>query len=371
MHTHAPNSTHASTQPAYTPSPAHSARVHPPDMHAHSSRTGVCPQGSAGMEHDEREKEEEEAEQRAGAEEPQAGGEQMASRADAADDAPGTKERSRIYRLWAERHSPGQFSYHGTPRYGPTRGLWELLEPEWVETNFGPAAGFPTYLSELRANGGLPRVVPKGRAALRSSTVAAALGSHGVIGDARSGTPTSVAVPGGVVYQGELQYCSSYGPASALAACGFDAAAALLVKMAPNILACTTSQAKKVVDVLNGHGGWSEPDILDCSRFNPVVDRSERPTIVQINDGESNEHIIGIAGDFVYNSNWHDRRRLSKEVLDACCLDGRSFKHASYAARLCPGKQLRKRARKVLAEASELNAVNELGAKQPRLSPVV
>ena len=86
----------------------------------------------------------------------------------------------------------------------------------------------------------------------------------------------------------------------------------------------------------------------DCFTFDPLTDRSPLPTLVQLSDGVSNTHIVGIAGDFVYNSNWHEPRLLSPEALDACCPGVHTFKHASYAARLCPGKKLRKRAREVL-----------------------
>ena len=124
-----------------------------------------------------------------------------------------------------------------------------------------------------------------------------------------------------------------------------------------------TSQAKAAVAVLEKAGGWSEPAILNCATFDPLSDRSPLPTIVQLSDGLDNTHVVGIAGDYIYNSNWHQRRLLSPEALDACC-DGTAgcFKHASYAARLNPGTKLRKRARDALADLAATNA------KQPRLT---
>ena len=121
-------------------------------------------------------------------------------------------------------------------------------------------------------------------------------------------------------------------------------------------------RVKAAVAVLEKAGGWSEPAILNCATFDPLVDRSPLPTILQLSDGLDNTHVVGIAGDYVYNSNWRERRLLSPEALDACC-DGTpgSFKHASYAARLNPGTKLRKRVRKALADAAETKA------KQPRL----
>jgi hypothetical protein len=67
--------------------------------------------------------------------------------------------------------------------------------------------------------------VLKGRAAMRSSSVVVAPGAHGAIGASPRGGLAGVAVPGAVIHQGELQHCASYGPASALAACGFVNAA--------------------------------------------------------------------------------------------------------------------------------------------------
>jgi hypothetical protein len=200
-----------------------------------------------------------------------------------------------------------------------------------------------------------------GRAAMRSSSVVVAPGAHGAIGGSPRGGLAGVAVP--VIHQGELQHCASYGPASALAACGFVDEAALLVREADTILKVTTSQAKAAVAVLEEAGGWSEPTILNCATFDPLADRSPLPTIVQLSDShDDNTHVVGIAGDYVYNSNWRERRLLSPEALDACC-DGTpgSFKHASYAARLRPGTKLRNRARQALADAAETKA------KQPRL----
>jgi len=80
------------------------------------------------------------------------------------------------------------------PRCGPTSRQWELFE-SWAG---GP--GYPTFLAELRANGGESRVVPKGRAAMRSSSVVVAPGAHGTIGASPRGGLAGVAVPGAVIH---------------------------------------------------------------------------------------------------------------------------------------------------------------------------
>ena len=73
---------------------------------------------------------------------------------------------------------------------------------------------------------------------------------------------------------------------------------------------------------------------------------SPHPTVVQLSasDGD-NTHVVGIAGDWIFDSNRHHALPLSKESLDACCIGRATFSHASYAVRLVPGKKMLKRKR--------------------------
>lgn len=242
-----------------------------------------------------------------------------------------------IHKIWAQKVGRG-FVYHGKPK----GSHWEKLENDWVEANFGLTAGYSTFLESLR--GGKALVVPVGRAATRSSTADPSPGSQN---DTGASCPTGVLLPGGVIYQGVSQHCASYGLASALAACGFVAEAESLVSQADKILACTTNQAKKAVDTLVACGGWARPQVLDCSIFDPLVHRSPLPTIVQLCASDAdNTHVVGIAGDYLYDSNFTERRLLTREALDASCIGEATFARASYAARLTPGKKLcKKRAR--------------------------
>ena len=76
------------------------------------------------------------------------------------------------------------------------------------------------------------------------------------------------------------------------------------------------------------------------------------PTMVQLCSVdefgyENNEHIVAIAGDWIFDSNKTHALPLSAESLDACCLDGDKFLRVSYAVRFIPGKKLLKRKRDV------------------------
>ena len=123
-----------------------------------------------------------------------------------------------------------------------------------------------------------------------------------------------------------------------------------------------------MVDLLQRHGGWAQTEVLSC--FDPleISTRSWLPTIVQpcgqLDDRlDSNEHVVGIAGNLLYNSNWHEPRELSPEALDACCLGAATFHHTSYAVRLHPGKALGKRTRAALEEQAAKRArLDEAGA---------
>lgn len=275
-----------------------------------------------------------------------------------------------IYQIWAEKKKKGKYFYHGAARAGPTSGRWEQLTTVWVEENFGPGAGYPTYLANVRANDGQPLVVPKGCADAavdppsQSSGVSDPAGASGAsLSEAR----LSGALAPSVIHQGTRQHCSALGMASALAACGFADAAKLLESKADAIRDCTTSQAAAAVKLLVGAGGWERSEHL--SYFDPLTDRSELPTIAQICgqiDGteDANDHVVAFAGDFIYNSNWPEPRRISPHTLDACCGGEATYHHISYAVRFHPTKQLRKRARSALVAAEA-----ERPSQHARLAP--
>ena len=60
---------------------------------------------------------------------------------------------------------------------------------------------------------------------------------------------------------------------------------------------------------------------------------------------ENNEHVVAIAGDWIFDSNKTHALPLNAESLDACCLSSDTFKRTSYAVRFIPGKKLLKRKR--------------------------
>ena len=150
------------------------------------------------------------------------------------------------------------------------------------------------------------------------------------------------AVAPSVTHQGQANYCASYGLASALRFCGYVDHADHLECKAEEVLAATTNQAAKAVDVLVAFGGWAETKEL--TNFDPLAERSPHPTIVQVcaSDGD-NTHIVALAGDWIFDSNLHSALPLSKESLDACCLGLAAFSHASYSVRLVPGKKLKRK----------------------------
>ena len=226
-------------------------------------------------------------------------------------------------------------TYHGIAKCSRE---WEKLPAKWVEENF-EEKGFGWFLQELRSNGGKALVVPAGRAAAGGALGGVPDGGSGELG---SPPPLTIAVVPGVVHQGDQPYCASYGLASALRHCGFQAHAEHLESRAAEVLACKTNQAAKAVLVVDSKGGWSETKRL--GNFDPLTDRSPHPTIVQLNasDGD-NTHVVGVAGDWIFDSNKPAALPLSRESLDACCLGDAVFKNASYAVRLVAGTKLKRK----------------------------
>ena len=88
-------------------------------------------------------------------------------------------------------------------------------------------------------------------------------------------------------------------------------------------------------------GGWQETPHLP--RFDPLTNRSHHPTIVQLcaSDGD-NTHVVCLPGDWIFDSNRRHVLPLCKASLDACCLGATTFLRVSYAARLVPGKRLKR-----------------------------
>ena len=149
-----------------------------------------------------------------------------------------------------------------------------------------------------------------------------------------------------VTHQGSANYCASYGPASALRFCGFAEHADHLEAQAEELLAATTNQAAKAVDMMVAFGGFAGDKTKQLTNFDPLADRSPHPTIVQLSDSNrDNRHAVAIAGEWIFDSNKHHALPLSKESLDACCLGRATFSHVSYAVRLVPSKKLLKRRR--------------------------
>jgi hypothetical protein len=242
-----------------------------------------------------------------------------------------------IYRMWAERLDDSTFTFHGISR---TSRSWERLSTEWVNANFHD---YPDFLADLRSNNGQPRVVPEGRAAFVLIPKDGVADQHGGIGELACWQPlTSVPVPN-VTPQGETPYCTSFGPASAFRWCGFSAHAEALESQARDIPKCPTSKTARAVDILRAHGGWEKT--LQLHDFNPLTDRSPHPTVVQLCDSdEDNTHTVGIAGNWIFDSNRCKALWLSQASLDACCPGRATFKRVSYAVRFIPGRKL-KRAR--------------------------
>ena len=242
------------------------------------------------------------------------------------------QEQLPIYKLWAEKQGD-RVVYHGLVRGAPG---WEALEEPWVLENFGQ---YGHWLETLRSNGGKPLVVPMGRAAAGIPVESGASDQHGGLGG--SG-PTRVVVPSVVTHQGERPYCSTYGPAGALRFCGYIEQAEALEACADELLACATHQAASAVQRLTGMGGWAKTEHVKS--FNPLLDRSPHPTVLQIcaSDGD-NTHVVGLAGDWIFDSNYHEPLPLCAASLDSCCIGAATYLRASYAVRLEPGKALKRK----------------------------
>jgi hypothetical protein len=236
-----------------------------------------------------------------------------------------------IYKMWAERKGKG-YLYYGLVKDAPK---WEALESSWVIHNF---AQYTDWLKALENNGGQPLIVPGGRAVGALVLGGHVSDDHGCIGG--SGL-IGVSVPS-VTYQGGYPFCASYGLASALRFCGYADHAAKLEALAETVLACKTNQAARAVHEVQCMGGWQESPRLP--NFNPLTDRSPHPTIVQLcaSDGD-NTHVVGIAGDWIFDSNLHRAKPLCKESLDDCCVGATTFLRVSYAVRFVPNRRLKRK----------------------------
>ena len=62
---------------------------------------------------------------------------------------------------------------------------------------------------------------------------------------------------------------------------------------------------------------------------------------------EHNNHVVGLVGDWIFDSNHAQALPLARG-LDACCLGGK-YDRVAYAARLKPGKTLKKEMKKKAA----------------------
>ena len=263
-----------------------------------------------------------------------------------------------IYKMWAEVKGDGRkgktppptskaafyanernlVTYHGI---GKCARESEKLSAAWVKENFADK-GFGWFLEELKSNGGKALVVPKGRAA-GNGALGGDVSEDGGRGEP-GGTPPppTMAVVPSVTNQGDHPYCASYGLSSALRHCGYTEHAQHLEDRAEEVLSCKTSQAARAVLFVDGKGGWSETRRL--GDFDPLSDRSPHPTIVQLNDSDNdNTHVVGIAGEWIFDSNKHEALPLTRESFNACCLGDAPFKNVAYAVRFVPGKKLKRK----------------------------
>ena len=114
-----------------------------------------------------------------------------------------------IYQIWAEKKGKRGWQYHGAARSGPTDGRWELLPTAWVQTTFGPGAGYR----------GRPLIVPTGRADAAACPPSQSTGasdpeaaSEASLSEARLTDAPSPSV----ILQGERQHCAALGMASGM-----------------------------------------------------------------------------------------------------------------------------------------------------------
>jgi hypothetical protein len=233
-----------------------------------------------------------------------------------------------IIKVKAVRKKHGRFSYEGRVKDAPHS---ERLHPNWVTKNFRSHKDWWEALHGELLGTWCP--APMGSASV-----------HGVCESGIGGSAlTGVSVPV-VTHQGNANYCASYGPASALRHAGFAEHADHLEQQAEHVLAALTNQAAEAGEVVKKLGGFVAQRMPN---YDPLTDRSPHPTILQLcaSDGD-NTHVVGIAGDWIFDSNRHNALPLCKESLDACCLGDASFLRSSYAIRLVPGKKLLKRKRR-------------------------
>ena len=105
-----------------------------------------------------------------------------------------------------------------------------------------------------------------------------------------------------------------------------------------------------MVNRLVKFGGWEATQHLP--NYDPINDRSDLPTIVQLCDSdEDNTHVVGVCGDWIFDSNRGHALPLEAASLDACCVGAATFLRVSYAVRLVPGRKLLKKRKR--AEAGD------------------
>ena len=123
---------------------------------------------------------------------------------------------------------------------------------------------YDDWLNTLQTNGGKPLTVPKGSAAPINSRAGGSANPPAACVASRAGRPL----------------CASLGPAGALRHAGFQEQADFLETRAEDVLAATTNGAAEAVRLLCEAGGWNMTRRL--RNFNPLIDRSALPTIVQL-----------------------------------------------------------------------------------------
>jgi hypothetical protein len=110
----------------------------------------------------------------------------------------------------------------------------------------------------------------------------------------------------------------------------------------------------KVREFKGTMGGFTVENLMKGGPFNPLVDISEYPTILQLqaSDGD-NQHVVGIVDEWVFDSNNHFAVELTKENLDRCCLGEVVFKQAATAWRFVPTKEMKRKMSR--AKKAEMN----------------
>jgi len=218
-----------------------------------------------------------------------------------------------IYTVMCTKTSRSNFSYKG--RIHESRDVIQLTKG-WMRDNF---SNLEAWWKDLHANPGKWTIVPAG----------------GV-----QKTPS-------VTFQGDKPYCVSYGLASALRYCGYDDHADKLEKSAEEVLNVPRNQVGKAVAFVTNLGGWLETKRIP--NFDPLNDVSPHPTILQLHGSDhDNTHVVGIAGEWIFDSNQRTAMPLCKESLDKCCLGRATFLHSAQAVRFFPTKQLKRTKKKQL-----------------------